>query len=80
MFRDGKLSEIPSEELVPGDILFVEAGDMITSDARIVSATQLSVNESSLTGEAMPVEKFHPSFLAMFHLLTELICCTKELS
>lgn len=57
VFRDGKLTEIPSEELVPGDILFVEAGDMITADARIISATQLSVNEASLTGEAMPVEK-----------------------
>lgn len=57
VFRDGKLSEITSEELVPGDILFVEAGDMITADARIITATQLSVNEASLTGEAMPVEK-----------------------
>lgn len=57
VFRDGKLTEIPSEELVPGDLLFVEAGDMITADARIISATQLSVNEASLTGEAMPVEK-----------------------
>ncbi len=57
VFRDGKLTEIPSEELVPGDILFVEAGDMITADARIIAATQLSVNEASLTGEAMPVEK-----------------------
>lgn len=57
VFRDGKISEITSEELVPGDILFVEAGDMITADARIITATQLSVNEASLTGEAMPVEK-----------------------
>lgn len=57
VFRDGKLTEIPSEELVPGDILFVEAGDMITADARIITATQLSINEASLTGEAMPVEK-----------------------
>lgn len=57
VFREGRLSEIPSEELVPGDILFVEAGDMITADARIISASQLSVNEASLTGEAMPVEK-----------------------
>lgn len=57
VFRDGKLTEIASEELVPGDLLFVEAGDMITADARIISATQLSVNEASLTGEAMPVEK-----------------------
>lgn len=57
VFRNGKLTEIASEELVPGDLLFVEAGDMITADARIISATQLSVNEASLTGEAMPVEK-----------------------
>lgn len=57
VYRDGKLSEISSEEIVPGDILFVEAGDMITADARIISATQLSINEASLTGEAMPVEK-----------------------
>lgn len=57
VFRDGKLSEISSEELVPGDLLFVEAGDMITADARIISATQLSINEASLTGEAMRVEK-----------------------
>lgn len=57
VYRDGRLSEISSEEIVPGDILFVEAGDMITADARIISATQLSINEASLTGEAMPVEK-----------------------
>lgn len=57
VFRDGELTEISSEELVPGDVLFLEAGDMITADARIIQATQLSVNEASLTGEAMPVEK-----------------------
>jgi Ca2+-transporting ATPase len=57
VIRDGKLIEVASEELVPGDLVFVEAGDMITADARVISATQLSVNESSLTGEAMPVEK-----------------------
>jgi P-type Ca2+ transporter type 2C len=57
VFRDGKLIEISSEELVAGDVLFLEAGDMITADARIIKSTQLSVNEASLTGEAMPVEK-----------------------
>lgn len=57
VFRNGMLMEISSEEVVPGDILFAEAGDMITADARIINATQLSVNEASLTGEAMPVEK-----------------------
>ncbi len=57
IFRDGKLQEKPSDEVVPDDILFVEAGDMISADARVISAIQLSVNEASLTGEAMPVEK-----------------------
>lgn len=57
VFRDGKLFEIASEELVPGDLLFMEAGDMITADGRIISATQLSVNEASLSGEALPVQK-----------------------
>ena len=57
VFREGKLAEIASEELVPGDLLFVESGDMIAADARIISVSQLSVNEASLTGEAMPVEK-----------------------
>ncbi|WP_136667955.1 cation-translocating P-type ATPase [Flavobacterium sp. H122] len=57
VIRNGSLMEIPSEEVVPGDLLFIEAGDMITADSKIVNATQLSVNEASLTGEAMPVEK-----------------------
>ena len=57
IIRDGVLTEIPSEEIVQGDVLFFEAGDMVTADARIIQATQLSVNESALTGESMPVEK-----------------------
>jgi Ca2+-transporting ATPase len=57
VFRDKKLIEIPSSEIVPGDILFLEAGDMILADARIFNLSQFSVNESALTGESMPVEK-----------------------
>lgn len=57
VFRDGKLIKIDAEKLVLGDVLFLEAGDMITADARISQCAQLSVNEASLTGEAMPVEK-----------------------
>jgi P-type Ca2+ transporter type 2C len=57
VLRDGKLTEIPSEEVVPGDILFVEGGDMITADARLLKATQLQTDESALTGESLPVEK-----------------------
>ena len=57
VFRNGRLTEIPSEEVVPGDILFIEAGDMIAADARIVDDRQLQVDESALTGESLPVEK-----------------------
>ncbi|MBN8718668.1 MAG: cation-transporting P-type ATPase [Sediminibacterium magnilacihabitans] len=57
VLRDGKLTQIPSEEVVPGDILFVEGGDMITADARLIKLTQLQTDESALTGESLPVEK-----------------------
>lgn len=55
--RDGTITEIPSEEVVPGDILFVEGGDMITADARVIQASQFQTDESALTGESLPVEK-----------------------
>jgi len=57
VLRDGKLTEINSEDIVPGDILFTEAGDMIPADGRIYKATQLLIDESALTGESVPVEK-----------------------
>lgn len=57
VLRDGKLKEISSEEVVPGDLLFVESGDMITADSRLTKATQLQTDESALTGESLPVEK-----------------------
>lgn len=55
--RDGKLKEINTEEIVPGDLLFAEAGDMIPADGLLVKATQLQIDESALTGESVPVEK-----------------------
>ncbi len=60
--RDKKKYDIDSEEIVPGDILDLEAGDMIPADARVVRATELQVDESPLTGESVPVEK-HPGIL-----------------
>lgn len=57
VFRDGKLHEINSENIVVGDLLFLEPGDMISADAKIINSTGLKVNESALTGESMPVEK-----------------------
>jgi Ca2+-transporting ATPase len=55
--RDRNLQEIPSEELVPGDIVILDSGDMIAADLRIIEANSLNVNESSLTGESVPVTK-----------------------
>jgi len=57
VFRGGSLSEINIENLVPGDVIYLEAGDMAAADARLYNSTQLQVDESSLTGESVPVEK-----------------------
>jgi Mg2+-importing ATPase len=51
-------AEIPIEEIVPGDIVALSAGDMIPADLRLISAKDLFINQSTLTGEAMPIEKF----------------------
>ena len=50
-------SDVPIEQLVPGDIVLLSAGDMIPADLRLISAKDLFVNQSTLTGEAMPIEK-----------------------
>lgn len=55
--RDGVIGVIPSQSLVPGDVIHIEAGDFIPADARIVEAVNLKIDESSLTGESVPVNK-----------------------
>ncbi len=55
--RDGVVQYCPSRELVPGDLMLVEAGDRISADARIVASSSLEIDESSLTGESVPVAK-----------------------
>ncbi len=55
--RDGKEVKVPSSLLVPGDILILQAGDRIPADARLLEAQSLKIDESSLTGESVPVEK-----------------------
>lgn len=57
VMRDGKKTEIPSREVVPGDILLLEAGDLVAADGRILNNYSLQVNESSLTGESTNVDK-----------------------
>ncbi len=56
--RDGRTKEIPMDEIVPGDIVTLATGDMIPADAVLIWTKDLFVNQSSLTGESMPVEKF----------------------
>jgi len=57
VLRDGKWKLYPSRELVPGDIVRVRAGDFVPADLKIISATELEVDQSALTGESMPVIK-----------------------
>ncbi len=57
VIRDGKKMEVPSKEVVPGDVILLEAGDMVVADGRIVDNYSLQVNESSLTGESEAVQK-----------------------
>ncbi|HEY3228885.1 MAG TPA: cation-transporting P-type ATPase, partial [Roseiflexaceae bacterium] len=57
VLRDGQVQTIPSPQVVPGDILVLEAGDIVAADARLLTANNLQVDESALTGEAMPQTK-----------------------
>lgn len=57
VIRDGKEQVIPARELVPGDIVILETGDYVSADLRIIEAVNLKSQESSLTGESVPVEK-----------------------
>ncbi|MDD5593227.1 MAG: cation-transporting P-type ATPase [Candidatus Margulisbacteria bacterium] len=57
VWRDGKLLEVPAETVVPGDVLALQSGRRISADARLIEAFNLAADESSLTGESVPVEK-----------------------
>lgn len=57
VIRDGKRIKVKSSNLVPGDVVIIEEGDTIGADLRLIEAVNLKVNESSLTGESVPVEK-----------------------
>jgi P-type Ca2+ transporter type 2C len=55
--RDGALAQLPAEQLVPGDVVEIEAGDVVPADGRVLSAATLEVAEAALTGESLPVGK-----------------------
>ncbi len=57
VIRDGKMLQIPSEKITVGDLIVLEAGDVIPGDAHLVETNQLQCDESSLTGESLPTEK-----------------------
>ncbi|KTD18458.1 cation-transporting P-type ATPase [Legionella jordanis] len=61
VIRNGERIRIPGEKLVPGDIIFLEAGDKVPADVRLIKSHGLTIQESILTGESVPVEKtIHP--------------------
>lgn len=55
--RDGAVSSLPASVLVPGDVVVLDAGDILTADVRLLSASRLQADESPLTGESLPVDK-----------------------
>src|SRR5215471_21247389 len=57
VLRDGKWTELPNAEVVPGDVIRLTPGDLVPADARLLEIDHLHVQESALTGESFPVEK-----------------------
>lgn len=70
VYRNGERIRIDSAELVPGDILYLEAGDMVTADARLIHERRLAIKEAALTGESTQVEK-HTKVLPEDTILAE---------
>lgn len=57
VWREGTVAEVPAAELVPGDLILLEAGDFVPADARLLETAEFKTDESALTGESVPVEK-----------------------
>ena len=71
VLRDNVKQEIPFPEIVPGDIIYLSAGDIAPADSRVISAKDLFINQSSLTGESFPVEKIAGSIKGKQGSITE---------
>jgi Mg2+-importing ATPase len=71
VLRDGREQELPVAELVPGDIIRLNAGDLVPADARLLEVKDLQVRESALTGESLPVEKVAVDLPAGKHIVTD---------
>jgi Ca2+-transporting ATPase len=70
VWRDGTMIKLTADQIVPGDLLFVEAGDVVAADARVVAKEELQVSEALLTGESLPVTK-HAETLEQEAVLAE---------
>jgi Ca2+-transporting ATPase len=68
VLRDGRASVIPAAEVVPDDVLLLDAGDVVAADAKLIEANALLLNEAALTGESAPVEKGLKAVAADAHL------------
>ena len=64
VIRGGRLLHLPSSELVPGDVILLEAGDSVPADCRVLESASMKIEEAALTGESVPVEK-HASAIAL---------------
>lgn len=73
VIRDGREVEVPAESLVPGDIVEIEGGDVVSADLRILSASNLQADESMLTGESVAVDK-SPNAVAADAIIAERTC------
>ena len=76
--REGLTRPIPAEDLVPGDIVILEAGDAVAADLRIVEASNLAADESTLTGESVAVPKAPKAVAPDARLSTKPRCCSAE--
>lgn len=65
VLRENRINKIPASELTVGDIITLEQGDRVPADARLIAVSNLVVNESTLTGESVPVEKTHSPFSSL---------------
>ena len=72
VLRDGTTYKVPAAALVPGDVVLVEAGDVVPADLRLVESVSLRIEEASLTGESVPVEKT-PRRLTWNHARSETV-------
>lgn len=75
VLRDGVKQEVKLSEIVPGDIVYLSAGDMVPADARVIIAKDFFVNQSALTGESFPVEKTPAPLKAKGVVITEWTNC-----